>query len=451
MTAISGNIVFNSSTGSDTQASGCGPATAVYGTGAATTASSAVVTGINTTGVSVGDLLWVDTASGRQFSVIASVDSGTQVTCDGTFANTASGLTWAIGGKRATFNNADSRTLFAQTNGAQPGWTIVTETNQTITGATSIGSGNACSGSYSAYITVKGDDPDNHRVINYSGTSSINIFSWGGGTEVQFENLKFTHSGASGTVTGIGFGSTAHAVIRNCIFGDSTNDLATGVYSGRRTTVSNCLFQNCTVRGIHTASNGAAFVDKCMFKDNLTGVDYNNTNSVQVYRSIFWGNTTYGINMAHGYVHTGPRNIVGCIFVDNASAIYNSTYEGWVGLNLQDNLFVGNTTACNNASSSQGNVVNFGGYNYFYDNGTNATNVALQPTDDTSSLTTDPFIDSASGDFTLNDTAGGGAVLRAAEQSVGISFMRPSRQWDVSSGSGGGGLIRVNANGGIFG
>lgn len=102
MTALNSAILFNSTSGSDTAASGVGPATAVTGSGASTTASSAVVTGISTTGVSSGDLLFVQSSSGRKFSVIASVDSSTQVTCDDVFANTESGRSWAIGGKRAT-------------------------------------------------------------------------------------------------------------------------------------------------------------------------------------------------------------------------------------------------------------------------------------------------------------------------------------------------------------
>ena len=105
-----GQSYLTSSAGSDTQSSGLGPSTAVYGAGASTTAASAVVTGIDTTGVSVGDLLWVQSSSDRQFSIIASVDSSTQVTCDDVFANTESLRTWAVGGKRATFDGV--RTTF---------------------------------------------------------------------------------------------------------------------------------------------------------------------------------------------------------------------------------------------------------------------------------------------------------------------------------------------------
>ena len=64
MTAPNDAIVFNNSTGSDTTASGMGSAN-VYGTGASITSASAVVTGINTTGVAAGDLLWVQSSTGK--------------------------------------------------------------------------------------------------------------------------------------------------------------------------------------------------------------------------------------------------------------------------------------------------------------------------------------------------------------------------------------------------
>ena len=135
MTTPNGNVIFNSSTGSDTQSSGLGPSTAVYGSAASITLDSNVVTGIDTTGVVAGDLLWVQSSTGRQFSIIASVDSATQVTCDYVFEVTESGRTWAIGGKRATLDNVDSRRIIGHLNAQDlpdQCWVEI-ETNQTIT------------------------------------------------------------------------------------------------------------------------------------------------------------------------------------------------------------------------------------------------------------------------------------------------------------------------------
>jgi len=59
MTTPNGAILFNATSGSDTQASGLGPATARTGSGASITSASSTVTGIDTTDVIAGDLLWV--------------------------------------------------------------------------------------------------------------------------------------------------------------------------------------------------------------------------------------------------------------------------------------------------------------------------------------------------------------------------------------------------------
>ena len=214
MTTPNGAIVFNASSGSDTAASGLGPATAQTGSGASTD-GTAVVTGIATTGVSAGDLLWVQTASGRQFSIIASVDSSTQVTCDDTFA-LGSGQTWAIGGKRATFDNSDSRQLFQD---VKPAMIIETESDQSVTSMISIlnVSGSDSLGS----ITLRGDSAATKRVFDCSALDSC-IGGNGDWSRWRFENLKFTNSYPStktGAAAGIKYrGSTF--VCMNCIFGE---------------------------------------------------------------------------------------------------------------------------------------------------------------------------------------------------------------------------------------
>src|SRR5574343_971677 len=104
------NIVFNASTGSDTAASGAGPASAVTGTAAAHTNGSASTTitltnspdlsGVATDG---SHCLWMDTASGRQFSKITGADDAANtVTVEDSFnIASASAVNYAIGGKRA--------------------------------------------------------------------------------------------------------------------------------------------------------------------------------------------------------------------------------------------------------------------------------------------------------------------------------------------------------------
>lgn len=117
-------ILIDNSSGSDTAASGAGPATALHGTGAATTASGSTVdlsadspnlSGVATDGSA---LLWVQSSSGRQASPITAVNNTTKVvTVSDTYANTESGKTWAIGGKRATLDDAGFRQIVKDRSG----------------------------------------------------------------------------------------------------------------------------------------------------------------------------------------------------------------------------------------------------------------------------------------------------------------------------------------------
>jgi len=247
MTTPSGNILFNNSSGSDTAASGLGPATALTGSGASTD-GTAVVTGISTTGASAGDLLWVQTASGRQFAIIASVDSGTQVTCDDTFA-LGSGQTWAIGGKRQTIGNANSALMFQD---AEDDWTIELEDNQTISSA----------------ITWSGGTNDNigFRLIGSSGsiktvtqTGAAAHFSLSSSSS-QMENLKFLNSnGSPGYVVSGASGATI-AIFIDCVAGEGSggnNPLGFGTRTSGGLAVSarNCVADYCGGDGFGTASN----------------------------------------------------------------------------------------------------------------------------------------------------------------------------------------------------
>lgn len=56
-------------------------------------------------------------------------------------------------------------------------------------------------------------------------------------------------------------------------------------------------------------------------------------------------------------------------------------------------------------------------------------------------LTADPFVDAANGNFNLNDVAGGGALLRPATVPIGDTTAYPFGAW--WTGSGGGGSTQV--------
>ncbi len=408
MTTPNGPVLFNSSTGDDSAASGIGPGTPVSGTGASTTASSAVVTGITTTGVNPGDLLWIGSSSGRQFSIIASVDSGTQVTCDNTFSNTESGRNWAIGGKRATFNNSTSRFLFGTTNAISGGLILETETDQSLSSSgIDVGVTN---------LIIRGL-AGSKRVIN----QSANTYSFRTAAgNWSLENLKFTNTNGTKTAAAAlsnTFGGSIPTAI-DCIFGDATNQLLTAFNPGTGGTPGvkflDCIITACTSHGVSIGTGGQMILRRCRVHGNGGGGIIQTSGSSgptwDLYENLIYGNagdgiaarvagTTAHILRNHIYNNNGDgiscdSNAEGAFIARN---VIGNNYGGWgisifaaVSNQLWKNAFYSNSSGEITGSTGVGSIT----------------------------LSATPWVDAASGDFNINNTAGGGALLRAATGTI---------------------------------
>jgi len=364
MTVPNGSILFNTSEGSDSQSSGLGPSTAVYGSGASTTGSSAVVTGIDTTGVSAGDLLWVESSSGRQFSIIASVDSSSQVTCDDTFANTESSRNWAIGGKRATWDNSNSVKIF--TADAKSNWDIVTETDQTITQQITL-----CNGCVSIRGVTNGALP----VIEQ--TSNNTLFHSSQSQTVVFHslNFKYSHSTKDKLAVAVSYGGAAFI---NVVANDPNKNWSTFAARVCCNPVSlqfhSCIIGNCVSNGVSAWQGSGSFFDS-IFHDN-------------------GGDGAYAVNCtSHG-----------CIFVNNSS---NGLYITGIS-SMSNNMFISNGGyGLAYVLYTQGGI-GLCASNYFYNNTSGKTNNSAVGWDKLESysdidLASDPFVDSANQDYNLQD------------------------------------------------
>lgn len=204
MTALSGPIVFNNSaSGSDTAASGCGPATAVS-VMIQTSAGSNTATASWTGTISAGDLMYIPDSSftGRKFNVIASVGSGS-LTFDNNWDDSSLGTSGYVGGKRATFDNADSRELFTNFHTAVLD-KIKTETDQSLTSEISL------QRNWRNPLLIYSDD---QRTISNNGNYSC--FEATQNKGAGFYNLKFV-SGATSTEGALQGGSIN---VQNCVFG----------------------------------------------------------------------------------------------------------------------------------------------------------------------------------------------------------------------------------------
>lgn len=418
-------ILFNSSTGSDTAASGAGPATAITGTAAAHTNGSATTTitftnspdlsGVATDGSHV---LWLDTSSGRQFSRISTVNDGADTVVVEDSFNIASGspVNYAIGGKRATFDNADSRTLFGA-SGAKPLWVIETETDQTIGSALTLPNGDTTSG----WVHIRGDDPSTPRVITQTANASCFVTQSGGGRvkmcDLTLKNSNGTKTAAYGIelVGGTGTG----VIAERCIFGDATNSIRygigrssgnhgarafrckfinceSGIFSGSAATlnsglfVTGCRITGCSSHGIDWTQQGpVTLIDTVVDDNGGDGVVYGQIGVLTAKGCIFEGNTGDGLDFSTGALSSKEfSSVVGCIF----------SLNGGVGIR---------------APTGFDGVAGPVDFNAFYSNtGGEVSGLSNGSNDET--LSADPFVDAGAGDFNINNTAGGGAVLRAA-------------------------------------
>lgn len=408
MTAPNGPILFNNSTGSDTQSSGLGPSTAVYGAGASTTAASAVVTGIDTTGVSAGDLLWVQSSSGRQFSTIASVDSSTQVTCDDVFDNTESSRTWAIGGKRSTLENSKQLLRDSFTDGKPE---LHLETDQTISTSFS------ASTSAPMSATIQSSDGTQKTITQ---TASDYIFKGG---SYRLQNIKLICTNATPATSLLRWDNTtgnSSIIATYCHFAGGAQTLN----SGGGSYGLSLKLMGCEVSGF-TSNNGAIYtqlfqrnynIDFCYFHDNQRDVGSTSVGNTAIgtfTSCIFDGTNSGGWAIAIG--RANYTTTIGCIFYNYTSGgwYYNVQYPN----HIRNCLFVNCGTAINGANvvtNSQNNA----DFNYFFNNTTNYGGfTTIRPND--VQLTADPFTDAANGDFNLNATNGGGGTLRSTKHTLG--------------------------------
>lgn len=271
------------------------------------------------------------------------------------------GLTWAIGGKRATFDNADSRTLFGAT-GAKGGWIIETETDQDVTTSPIV---LAAGGSISqGNLVIRGDSASTRRVIDQSANANIFSANNTNAIYVSVGNLKFTNTSGSPKTSsnGIEFSLGANAgrkwVVQNCIFGDVTDTLYRGVYRLNAATPAirfiDCEFVSCELRGLDlTGSSEAVELLNCWVHDCVSdGVRFNfGTTLVIDHGCIIEGNG------GNGVVITGTISTLGLGIRITGSTIHGNTSDGIdlsAATNPSPNLVITN----NNITANGGYGIN---------------------------------------------------------------------------------------------
>ena len=412
MTALSGPIVFNNSTGSDTAASGCGPATAISvmmqfssGTNTATASWSGTI--------SVGDLIYVPANTGRKFNVVAVVGSGS-LTFDDSWDDSSMGTAGYVGGKRATLNNADSRKLFDQsgsTGDAKAGMIVQLESGFTDTLTSRLDIRVAQDVNAGAFI-LRADPAAvvkpsitvvdivcrayGQRIEGIEFKNGSYLYLW---SSCMARDCKLTNMGISGVSSPL-----YPIIVDSCIIDGASS---TGVFASQNGIITNSVIRNCG-EGILGSQNLSGFmVESCLIYNNTTdGIDLNNTRvdrfgSFRIHNNIIYGNGGSGIHIrsATSDTSTSGSSIMNNIIVGNTSfglnfdhASASATHLEALSSRFRSNVFYNNTAGDRN-------------------------NINADETDIT--LTADPFVSASTGDFNLNADAGGGATLRSTNYTIG--------------------------------
>lgn len=252
-------LLFNSSTGSDTAASGAGPSTSLTGTAASYATTVVTLDGSpDLSGVATDSshVLYLVTSTGRKFFAITAVDNTLKtVTVADAPAGTTTGLTWAIGGKRSTFNSTNSRLLFSAD--IKGGWQVHAEDDGAvaITGSAMTLGG---TGTAQSQVLVKGTSTSSRRACTQSANAahfSQTVTGW------CFENLTFTNTnGTKTSANAFSIGANSmRLTVKNCRFGDGTNHLNSAILSASQTLIVR-LF-DCGFTGQRSGATAGQVID----------------------------------------------------------------------------------------------------------------------------------------------------------------------------------------------
>jgi hypothetical protein len=477
-------ILVNSATGSDTQASGAGPATALFGTTNASTNGTGLIatlpagtdlSGVATDGSHV--LFLLDTTAGaRNFSKITGTAGSGGATPTVTVAN-AFGLnlttkTWAIGGKRASIGGTTSTKLFSNNSAAgdaMPGWIVQMESGHAETIAALYAfrrAGNTTDGP----ITLKGTGAT-YPILTFSVDSAC-LVDVGG--LIRFEHFELRNSNASKTAS-IGIRcDVGENVIKDVRVDHATDKfwkafICNGAIEG--ITVRDCTVKNC-------ANVGMDFTDgKCMTVINCYVKSCGS-------HGIFWG---AGAGSVFGNLVQG--NILAANGGDGLHFAGTQTTLGRSGVRVIGNTFDANTgdgvefaaaLTANplRASAINNNIIsNNGGYgirfsgasisdvglyadglqmssNCFYANTSGQSNLTMTLCAE-NTVTTDPtFANAASDNYEIgtNLKALGypiGGTLKVGAVSATDSYVDIGAAQREEAGGGAGGPVGANMRGGF--
>lgn len=379
-------ILISSTDGSDSAASGAGPATALTGSAAATSSDGLTVTLDGTpdlTNVAVDGshvIYLVDTTAGnRNFSAITAKDTGAYtvtVVTGQAFGVNLTDKSWAIGGKRASIGSTSSRKLVENNGGngdAMPGWTIGLEGghSETLSAVLNLRRGGD---ETSGPITIKGlGDPMPILIQNGSANGIAVINSY-----YSFEYIRLRRSASAGNGA---FSLTGNLLRFYRVWVDgSLNAWSTGIYGSSSFPVH---IERCRVETVSSIAygTGGGMVVGCFARNCSVGVTCS-SGSQSVIGSVILNATTGAIRsedystdriyFANTLSNATPGSSSGILYQVSSAATQN---RGWIANNIINGFNTGVTvygTSPRSATALVARTITFD-HNLFYNNNATVT------------------------------------------------------------------------------
>lgn len=385
----------------------------IYTTANATVAGGALTTVVDNTannwaGVLVDDFLCWDTGGVkeiRRVSALAPGGDATKITI-ASAATAGANKTCNVGGAFATVDFAASTITSGTTNAAgnYPRCNIKVGTyNEQVT----IDNSGFYLIVYEGYETTPGDNcPSGTLPLLSSSSTAVAAGIYGANKNYQWiKNLRIVMSGAA--IDGIR-GNFNYSLFENIQIVATGN----GYYNVGYSSCFNMTVESCGGEGFWTDSH---FMWHCVSLGSGSWGFRSGSSGTMTCIGCISANSQYSNFLIGGQVNS----MLGCIGYGSVTGSGAQVNYGSWGAFVKNCIFVGNATL--------GLDFNYAGmsgvedFNAYYGNGTNETNNALpnytnavHPGPHSVTLTGDPFVNAAGGNFALNATAGAGAACRNA-------------------------------------
>ncbi len=340
------------------------------------------------------------TATAGDYRISATDAANNRITLDASAGTSGQTVTGRIGGAYASLGPACTRALsFCQIWQQSGTYLLTSATNNANAGRFTIPSQVRVVG----YGTTYGDG-GTAPINRASGISSTTLATIGVGGTLQ--NVEIDGNSLS-SIQGISIGSAQSAatlcIVRNC-----TNS---GIVANNEGMAQLCFVTGCS-GGTGAIQVGGGMFYRCVASGNsIPGFD----SAGGVGRCVECLSISNTTSSGHGFNTIRTMSLHGCVAWNNGGSGFRETGNP-ERVRASDCIAVGNAAFGFEFASNVGSVVR---RTATFNNASGA--YQSTPTDGAGNitLTADPFVNAAGGNFALNTTAGGGALLRQ------VSFALP--------------------------